>query len=165
MIHRVWLINRAGICLLDRDYTGLEVNKQLFSGFLTALNYLASQFHRSLDSLSMGDLTIYYELEGELIIALAVDHDDNDEEIRRKMREIREEFKLRYGKILDDWNGNLIIFDPFHKEIDRILMLDWNFEYDIRIKSKSQNPSYPVKNVVDISHRGMDLFKALREKK
>lgn len=165
MIHRVWLINRGGICILDRDYTGLGVNRQLFSGFLTALNSLASQLHRSLDSLSMGDLAVYYELEDQLIIAVAVDRDDNDQEIRRKMKEIRDEFKLKFGNVLDDWDGNLVIFDLFLKDLDRILMLDWNFDYDMKIKSRDMKPDYPVKNVIDISQRGIDLFKALQEKK
>ncbi|NVM28244.1 MAG: hypothetical protein HWN65_05340 [Candidatus Helarchaeota archaeon] len=165
MIHRVWLINRGGICIQDRDYTGLGVNRQLFSGFLTALNSLALQLHRSLDSLSMGDLTVYYELEDQLIIAVAVDRDDNDKEIRRKMTEIREDFKLKFGNVLDDWDGNLVIFDSFLKDLDRILMLDWNFEYNIRIKSDDMRTGYPVKNIIDISQRGIDLFKALQDKK
>ncbi|MHA1131248.1 MAG: hypothetical protein ACTSQQ_10635, partial [Candidatus Helarchaeota archaeon] len=142
MIHHIWLINRAGICLLDRDYTGFEVNRQLFTGFLTALSYLANQFNRKLDSLNMGgNMTIYYELENQLIIAMAVDRDDNEQEIRRKLREIQEQFKIRFGNVLDNWDGNLEFFDPFIKDVDRILMLDWNFEYDSSIKYKTLEAS------------------------
>ncbi|NVM54681.1 MAG: hypothetical protein HWN66_13335 [Candidatus Helarchaeota archaeon] len=164
MIHHVWLINRAGVCILDRNYTGFRVNRQLFSGFLTALNNFALQLNQNLDSLSMGEITIYYELDGNLIVAIAVDRDDNDQEIRRKIRAIREEFQLKYGNILEDWDGNLNYFDSFVKDFDRILMLDWNFDYDLRIKSKSMKPDYPTKNVINISQRGIDLFEALREK-
>ncbi len=164
MIHHVWLINRAGICILDRDYTEFEVNKQLFTGFLTALSYLADQFNRKLDVISMGDMAIYYDLEENLIIALAVDRDDNEEEVRRKILEIREEFFLKFSNILVDWDGNLACFDPFSKELDRILMLDWNFEYDSRIKSKEMKSSYPSKGPVYLNKRGMDLFEAIRKK-
>jgi hypothetical protein len=165
MIHHVWLINRAGICLLDRNYTGFGVNKQLFTGFLTALSYLAKQFNKKLDSLNMGgDMTIYYELEGDLIIAIAVDLDDNDQEIKRKINEIKNEFNRNYGNSLKDWDGNISFFDPFLKDLDRILMLDWNFDYDMRIKSKDMSPGYPAKAKIHLSQRGMDLFEAIREK-
>ncbi len=165
MIHHVWLINRAGICLLDRDYTGFEVNKQLFTGFLTALSYLANQFNRRLDSLNMGgDMTIYYELQEQLIIAMAVDRDDNEAEIRRKLRDIEEEFKLKFGDALDEWDGNLSYFDPFIKDLDRILMLDWNFEYNSRIKSREFKAGYPTKAKVYVNQRGKDLFEVIREK-
>ncbi|MHA1652150.1 MAG: hypothetical protein ACTSYB_18365 [Candidatus Helarchaeota archaeon] len=165
MIHHVWLINRAGICLLDRNYTGLEINKQLFTGFLTALSYLANQFNRKLDSLNMGgDMTIYYELEDNLIIAIAVDRDDDEKEIRRKIQNIKDEFKLKYASYLENWDGNIGLFDPFLKDIDRILMLDWNFEYNMKIKSGKATLDYPKKTKVHLSQRGMDLFEAIRAK-
>ena len=165
MIHHVWLINRAGICLVDRDYTGLEVDKQLFTGFLAALTYLADQFHRKLDSLNMGgNMTIYYDLDKKLIIAMAVERDDNEQEIQRKIQELKEVFYLKYSNILEDWDGNISIFDPFVKDLDRILMLDWNYEYDRRIKSKDMKPEYPTKAVINISQRGMDLLESIKEK-
>ncbi len=165
MIHHVWLMNRAGICLLDREYTDLEINKQLFSGFLTALSYLADQFHRKIDSLNMGgDMTIYYELEQNLIIAIAVDKDDNEKEIRRKIKQIKEEFNLKYNDILIDWDGNISDFDPFVKDLDRILMLDWNFEYNMQIKTDKVEASKPRKTKLYVSQRGVDLFETIREK-
>jgi hypothetical protein len=164
LIHNIWLINRSGICLLDRNYTGFEVNKQLFTGFLTALCALASQFNKRLDSLSMGDSIIYYDIEENLVVALATDRDDNEQEIRRKILDIREEFKLKFGKILDNWDGNISIFDIFLKDIDRILMLDWNFDYDRQIKSRDMKSNYPTKTIVHISQRGQDLFQSLKEK-
>ncbi|MFX1295828.1 MAG: hypothetical protein ACFFD2_13370 [Promethearchaeota archaeon] len=165
MIHHVWLINRAGICLLDRTYTGFKVNKQLFTGFLTALSYLATEFNRKLDSLNIGgDMTIYYELEENLVIAMAADQDDNQQEIRRKINEVYVEFKLKFGNILENWDGNLEKFDNFTKDLDRILMLDWNFEYNNQIKENDMKLKYPTKAKVHLSRRGMDLFEAIKEK-
>jgi len=164
LIHNIWLINRAGICLLDRNYTGFAVNKQLFTGFLTALSALASQFNKRLDSLSMGDSVIYYDLDETLVVALATDRDDNEQEIHRKIKEIKEEFKLKFGNILEDWDGNISLFDIFLKDIDRILMLDWNFDYDRRIKARDMKPEYPTKTIIHISQRGQDFFESLKEK-
>jgi hypothetical protein len=160
----VWIINRAGICLLDRNYSGLEINKQLFSGFITAISSLASQFNRTLDSISMSDMTIHYTMEGELVIAVAVDHDDNEEEIRRKLHDLISEFKSKFGEILADWDGNLSYFDPFTKDLDRILMLDWNFDYDLEIKTKNLKRSAPRKTPLNLSQRGQDLFEAIQPK-
>ncbi|MHA1266712.1 MAG: hypothetical protein ACTSRS_15860 [Candidatus Helarchaeota archaeon] len=149
---------------MDRNYTGFRVNRQLFSGFLTALNSLAQQFNRQMDSISLGDIAIYYQIENDLIIAMATDRNDNEQEVRRKLQIVCDEFYLKFGNILANWDGNLAYFDPFLKELDRILMLDWNFEYDRQIKSDKMKPSYPTKNVISLTQRGEDLFKVLKEK-
>lgn len=164
MLHQVWLINRGGICILDRNYTGFRVNKQLFSGFLTALNSLAKQFDREMDSLTMGDITIYYHMDGDLVIAVAADRTDSEQEIRRKLETIRDEFFMQFGNILEGWDGNLNYFDHFLKDLDRILMLDWNFDYNLKITSDEMKREYPTKNVIDLTQRGLDLFKILKEK-
>ncbi|MDD1778923.1 MAG: hypothetical protein LUQ65_12230 [Candidatus Helarchaeota archaeon] len=162
MIHQVWIINRAGICLLDRNYSGLEINKQLFSGFITAISSLASQFNRTLDSISMSDMTIHYTMENEAVIAVAVDRDDNEEEIRRKLHDLLSEFNSKFGEMLVDWDGNLSYFDSFTKDLDRILMLDWNFEYDLEIKTKNLKKSGPRKTPLNLTQRGQDLFEAVQ---
>jgi hypothetical protein len=149
---------------LDRNYSGFEINKQLFSGFFTAISSLASQFNRTLDSISMSDMTIHYTMEAELVIAVAVDRDDNEEEIRRKLHDLISEFKLKFREVLTDWDGNLSYFDPFTKDLDRILMLDWNYDYDLQIKSKTIKRSATRKAPTNLSQRGQDLFEAVHPK-
>jgi hypothetical protein len=112
----------------------------------------------------MEDMTIHYLLEKSLIVAIAVDKDDNEEEIRRKLGELQTEFDLKYGDLLETWDGNLSCFDSFTKELDRILMLDWNFDYDREIKSKHMKPSAPKKKPVELCQRGQDLFEAIHAK-
>ena len=109
----------------------------------------------------MGDMMIHYLIEDNLIVAVAVDKDDNEEEIRRKLGELQTEFKLNYSDLLEKWDGNLAYFDLFTKDLDRILMLDWNYDYDTQIKSKKIKPSAPKKKPLDLSQRGQDLFAAL----
>jgi hypothetical protein len=43
-------------------------------------------------------------------------------------------------------------------------MLDWNFDYNARIKSADMKPEYPTKNVISLTQRGENLFKTLKEK-
>ena len=149
---------------MDRNYSGFEINKQLFSGFITAISSLASQFNRTLDSITMSDMTIHYTMEAELVIAVAVDRDDNEEEIRRKLHDLISEFKLKFREVLTDWDGNLSYFDPFTKDLDRILMLDWNYDYDLQIKSKTIKRSATRKAPLILSQRGQDLFEAVHPK-
>jgi hypothetical protein len=112
----------------------------------------------------MSDMTIHYTMEGEVVVAVAVDRDDNEEEIRRKLHELVSEFQLKFGETLVDWDGNLNYFDPFTKDLDRILMLDWNFEYDLEIKSKNLKRAAPQKTPLNLSQRGQDLFEAIHSK-
>ncbi len=149
---------------MDRNYSGFEINKQLFSGFITAISSLAAQFNRTLDSISMSDMTIHYTMEEDLVIAVAVDWDDNEEEIRRKLHDLLTEFKLKFREVLSDWDGNLSYFDHFTKDLDRILMLDWNYDYDLQIKSKTIKRSVIRKAPLNLSQRGQDLFEAVHPK-
>lgn len=112
----------------------------------------------------MSDMTIYYTMEAELVIAVAVDRDDNEDEIRRKLHDLSSEFKSKFGDILMDWDGNLGYFDPFTKDLDRILMLDWNFDYDLEIKTKNLKSAAPRKKPLNLTQRGQDLFEAVQLK-
>lgn len=135
MIHNVWILNRHGICLLDRRYSNIEVDKNLFGGFVTAIESFSERLtSRPVDSIVMGDLKILYIVGEKIVVAIAIDADDDEKEIRRKVKELQETFIGMYQKILDSTKVDL--FKDFSKIIDKILYLDWNFDYDKKIKQK-----------------------------
>ena len=59
MIRNVWILNTDGICLLDRSYSRINVDKNLVAGFVSAIESFSKKLtQRHVDSISMGDLRI-----------------------------------------------------------------------------------------------------------
>ena len=134
MIHNVWILNPDGICLLDRTYSSINVDKNLFGGFVTAIESFSERLtSRPVDSIIMGDIKILYIL-GPIVVAIAIDLADNESEIRRKVSQLQETFVKMFEKELH--STKVDVFQEFSKVIDKILYLDWNFEYDRRISQK-----------------------------
>lgn len=134
MIHNVWILNKNGICLIDRSYSNIEIDKTLFGGFITAIETFSEKLvDRQVDSMIMGDLKILYII-GRIVVAIAVDIGDDEREIRRKVTLLQAAFIDQYKKDLD--STKVDIFQDFKRVIDKILYLDWNFEYDVKIRKR-----------------------------
>ena len=134
MIHCIWILNKNGICLAQRNYTEKAIDKVLFGGFLSAIEKFAQTISENdIDSFQMGDQKILYEIGPQLILAISVDSMDEEQEIRRKMTEVRTKFLERYKEKIEEF-VDTAIFDTFEKEFDLILYVDWNFEYDRKIR-------------------------------
>ncbi|TFG05876.1 MAG: hypothetical protein EU536_00600 [Promethearchaeota archaeon] len=124
MIYGIWIIHRDGKCLFFREYENLEINEQLFSGFLVALLSFSKEISsRELKDMTLEDLTLYYEtLEKERIVfVVAVDSKERESKIREKMSEIEETFLQEYGEVIPTWDGEISIFNNFNLKIDAIL--------------------------------------------
>lgn len=134
MIHNVWILNTAGICLLDRNYSSIDVDKNLVAGFVSAIESFSKKLtQRHVDSIVMGDLRILYIVGEKIIVAIAIDSEDDEGEIRRKVEALQRTFVKMYENKIH--LTEVDVFKDFTKIIDMILYLDWNFEYDRKISS------------------------------
>ncbi|MFX1449248.1 MAG: hypothetical protein ACFFCM_00315 [Promethearchaeota archaeon] len=135
MIHNVWILNTDGICLIDRNYSSINVDKTLFAGFVSAIESFSKKLtQRHIDSIVMGDLKILYIVGEKIVVAIAIDSEDNEKEIRRKVEALQRSFVKMYEKKID--LTEVDVFKDFTKIIDMILYLDWNYEYDRKLKRK-----------------------------
>ena len=134
MIHNVWILNTDGICLLDRNYSSIDVDTNLVEGFVSAIESFSKKLtQRHEDSIVMGDLRILYIVGEKIIVAIAIDSEDDEKEIRRKVEALQRTFvKMFENKI---HLTEVDVFKDFTKIIDMVLYLDWNFEYDRKISS------------------------------
>lgn len=124
MIYGVWIIHKDGKCLLFREYEGLNINEQLFSGFLVAILAFSKEIsNRQLKSINLEDLTLFYKNleDSKLIFVIAVDSKERESEIREKIDRIEEAFLRKYREILSEWNGEISIFNEFEPELDSLL--------------------------------------------
>ena len=124
MIFGVWIIHKDGKCLLFREYAKLNIDEQLFSGFLVAILAFSKEIsNRQLKSLNLEDLTLYYKhnQSNKLIFVIAADSKEREPRVREKIDRIEEKFMLKYGEILPEWTGDISIFNNFEPELDSIL--------------------------------------------
>ncbi|NVM02178.1 MAG: hypothetical protein HWN67_07570 [Candidatus Helarchaeota archaeon] len=134
MIHNVWILNTNGICLLDRNYSSIDVDKNLVAGFVSAIESFSKKLtQRHVDSIVMGDIRILYIVGEKIIVAIAIDSEDDEEEIRRKVEALQRTFVKMYENKIH--LTEVDVFKDFRKIIDMVLYLDWNFEYDRKISS------------------------------
>ncbi|MFX0134737.1 MAG: hypothetical protein ACFFDN_13940 [Candidatus Hodarchaeota archaeon] len=137
MIHNVWILNTNGICLLDRNYSSTDLDRNLVAGFVSAIESFSKKLtQRHVDSILMGDIRILYIVGEKIIVAIAIDAEDDEEEIRRKVEALQRTFVKMYENKIH--LTEVDVFKDFTKIIDMVLYLDWNFEYDRKLQQKSK---------------------------
>ncbi len=124
MINGVWIIHKDGKCLFFREYTDLNINEQLFSGFLVALMSFSKEIsHQEIKSINLEELTLFYKNveEKKLIFVIATDSSVREQRTREIIDLIEEAFITEFGDILKDWKGDIRIFQKFETKLDEIL--------------------------------------------
>jgi len=125
MLHNVYLIHQlTGICLIHRKYGSIEFNQDLVSGFLTALKDFSVEFSKGSGELKVIDMQVFYLMlvfkEGVLITA-AADKNDDSKITHKALSDVIDKFVERYGDKLDDWSGDIRVFQGFDELIDETL--------------------------------------------
>ena len=139
IINAIWILNDDGICLAQRNYTHKEIDPELFSGLISAIQLFSkSVTERMIESFQMKDQKVLYDVS-DIVLAVNFDMEDDETEIRRKMQEVKTKFLNKYKTEINNMSIDAIntdIFEEFEKDFDLILYNDWNFEYDRKIRRK-----------------------------
>ena len=94
---------------------------------------------RVIESFQMKDQKVIYDVSDLLVLAINFDVEDDESEIRRKMKEVKTKFVDKYQTEISKMSIDVIntdIFEEFQKDFDLILYNEWNFEYDRKIRGK-----------------------------
>ncbi len=124
MIYGVWIIHGDGKCLFYREFKDLNINEQLFSGFMAAILAFSKEISsRQLKSMNLEDFSLYYEgiEEKRLYFVVAADPKEQESNIREKIELIEKAFLSQYGDVLADWDGDVTMFKSFNSNVDSIL--------------------------------------------
>ena len=140
IINAIWILNEDGICLAQRNYTHKKIDPELFSGLISAIQLFSkSVTERVIESFQMKDQKVLYDVSDVLVLAINFDVEDNETEIRRKMKEVKTKFIGKYKSEIKNMSIDVIntdIFEEFQKDFDLILYNEWNFEYDRKMRQK-----------------------------
>jgi len=123
MINCIWILNTNGICLAQRNYTPDSVDPILFSGLINAIQTFSKKVtNTAIESFQTADQKILYDIS-DIILAINVEIEDDDAEIRRKMTEVKEKFLSKYGKQIQQMSIQMLntdIFAEFEKDISTL---------------------------------------------
>ena len=138
MIHNVYILRKTGESLIHGYYGSIEVDETLITGFLSAISTFAEEIGaESVESLVMKNMKFVYAMDASLpedpiIFAVSVDREEDEQKIKDILIEIKEKFVGRHKSDLEDWTGDIKIFNPFYGDLDEIV-----WEYVINKYSKT----------------------------
>ncbi len=133
-IEEVFLVDNAGVLLVHLSRgESKAIDAKLVSGMLTAVqefvkdsfmgNNKGDNIHLNdgaLGKLEYGDFQIVIE-RGEYSFLSAVISGYDNKRLRRKMKDVVNEFETRYMKILLDWDGDMARFEGADKIVGKLL--------------------------------------------
>ena len=122
-VFAMFVVNRDGLTLFSRNLAPGKIHPDLVTSFLTAIRSLVGEISPSeaggLRSIEAQDFTILVEPGEKVFGALLIDHEDAI--ARGCLKAMVREFERRYGRFLEDWDGDVSLFEPFGEICDRIL--------------------------------------------
>jgi uncharacterized protein YneF (UPF0154 family) len=127
LITALYLIAKGGTCIFKREYTKTEVDEQLISGFLSAIeNFARETFLDGLQEIKLqtGRTLIYgiWGEKGELLGAALADGADHPKLVEEMLRDIMARFHRRYGEELKKEAVDIAKFEEFRKEVDNLII-------------------------------------------
>jgi len=143
-VEQVFLIHKTSGLILLHETSPQSANQDpgLVSGMLTAIqdflkDSFATQPHDDLESLRMGDLTIWIEPGPHAVIALVI-RGNAPSSLRNTLQETVEKIHARHALELEGFSGNTIPFDVSQPFLKQLLKTQYQEE------QKSRPPLIPL---------------------
>ncbi len=123
MIHYIILVNReSGIMMFEKKLSEdlTDIKSVLLSGMLIALRQLSAELKiGELSTFNTHNKKVLTSVTKRIIVALIIDPDDIEKKFEKLSIKIGEIFEERYD--IENWNGDVDLFDPFHENLDLLL--------------------------------------------
>ncbi|MFW9995099.1 MAG: MFS transporter [Candidatus Odinarchaeota archaeon] len=126
-IRELLVISKSGLPLFHHSFSvgGEEIDSALTSGALTGINQLIPEITRQdtrLKVVKQENFCVLFEHSSRITLALLAVEDLAI--LRKKMRSFLAEFELFFGKLIDQWMGDTIVFSPAER------LVKTNFSYE-----------------------------------
>jgi len=126
LVREIYILHSNGLVIAHagaHDGFG-DIDRDMVGGMLTAIqNFVQEAFHASemdsLKSLSMGKLRVLIEARGHFVVAvLFTGHEAR--ELRRGVVRLLEDLDMRFGGILNGWNGEKRAVAPVQEWVEGV---------------------------------------------
>ncbi len=121
VIQELWILTDSGTVLFSRVFNDV-VNKELFGGFITALNYMAEELNEGGLSNFESQKAKFTILKKEGILFVTNSPKKvKEKKIMSALGEIADQFITKYSEILKNWDQNTDHFHGFEENIQTSL--------------------------------------------
>ncbi len=124
-VYKLWIIHsEIGMCILEQTFKELpqEIDSDLVSGFLNAMRSFSMEIaNESVERIQLESIAIQYYTSEKYLIAACVDRDYSQVVLGRKLEKASQQFEEKYGKILENFSGNVELFQDFGKDLEMIM--------------------------------------------
>jgi hypothetical protein len=133
-VEEVFLVDNAGVLLVHlSQWESKAIDAKLVSGMLTAVQEFVKDSFRGSDNgpqikmdegalgkLEYGDFQIVIERGTYSFLSAVISGNDN-KRLRKRMKDVVDEFETKYSKVLADWDGDMARFDGAERIVGRLL--------------------------------------------
>ncbi|MFX1477053.1 MAG: carbon-nitrogen hydrolase family protein [Promethearchaeota archaeon] len=127
MILKIFIIGPGGIlCYSKNFFEQIDIDEGIISGFLTAISDFAREIKGGeIKALIFRNFKFVYSyyIEYNCIFVIIIDKDDLEEEARLKLELMKKEFIKTYKPYLENWTGNVSIFQNFDDFVEENIFI------------------------------------------
>ena len=127
MILKIFIIGPGGVPCYSKDFfEQIDIDDSIISGFLTGISNFAKEIKGGeIKALVFKNFNfIYsYSIEFNCIFVIVIDINDLEEEARPKVELMKNEFIKRYRPYLENWTGNVSIFQDFDEFVEKNIFI------------------------------------------
>ncbi len=124
-INKLWLIHREiGMCLLEQTFKPLptDVDSDLVSGFLTAMLSFSEQIAKEkIERIELETTAIQYYISDVYVMAVICPRSVSKAILKTKLDLLATEFNEKYGDVLENFTGNVDVFQDYGKKVEEIV--------------------------------------------
>ncbi|NHI91099.1 MAG: hypothetical protein EAX96_01265 [Candidatus Lokiarchaeota archaeon] len=135
MFHHVFIVEKTGICIFHKCFDGMHdhINKDLFSGFFTALfdfskEMFSNTYYDFIDLIDFGEKRFIIIEDAQVFFIAMIDTKDSTIAAFKKLKRFKNSFMYKYGKILSQWTGRIDDFKGIDELLEKVDKFD-RFDY------------------------------------
>ena len=103
MLHSVYVYGQDGNCIYVKNFSDEEIDKDLISGFFSALHMFSSQYGEQLEFLQTDKRTFVYDRAAEFIFVACAANNADLREVRNRLMELKASVLQRMRKERQVW--------------------------------------------------------------
>jgi predicted amidohydrolase len=127
LILKIFIIGPGGIlCYSKNFFEQIDIDEGIISGFLTAISDFAREIKGGeIKALIFRNFKFIYSYSADYncIFVIIIDKDDLEEEARLKLELMKKEFAKTYKSYLENWTGNVSIFQNFDDFVEENIFI------------------------------------------
>lgn len=118
VIQDLWILSDSGIVLFSRVFNP-KVNEQLFGALMSALNTFATELTSGgLTSFELSAIRFTIMKNSRYMFVCNSSKKNKEKHVIDELRRISERFLENFGDLLDDWDGEISVFEGFEEHIE-----------------------------------------------